>query len=141
MVERYSRTLPRVFVEYSNLLENWKGEVDRISKALSIKLSPDETAVCDFLTPVLHRQKCAGPITETFAYGWTSRAYAIFSDAAQDRRIDLSILDEIFDAYRVEERNFRIAFEEFQKVLKQLGRMQQDEFADGVPILRSGVDF
>ena len=39
LAERDTRGVPRVFVEYANLLEDWRREVKRISAALEIDLS------------------------------------------------------------------------------------------------------
>jgi hypothetical protein len=56
--ERDTRGLPRVFVEYPNLLDNWRREVKRISAALGIDLnSQDEDAIEEFLKHDLHRHR------------------------------------------------------------------------------------
>jgi hypothetical protein len=39
LAERHTRGLPRVFVEYANLLDDWRREVKRISAALPIDLT------------------------------------------------------------------------------------------------------
>ena len=40
LAERQTRGMRRVFVEYANLLGNWRQEIARISTALSIDLRP-----------------------------------------------------------------------------------------------------
>jgi hypothetical protein len=113
--ERYSRQVPRVFTEYSNLLEDWRLQVARISRALELNLATDAAAAVDaFLTPELHRQRCAGPITEAFGYPWVSDTYAILGEAARDRPLDVARLDEIFRAYRTCERAFRISLDDWR---------------------------
>ncbi len=34
--ERHARALPRVFVDYANLLDDWRREIARISKTLTM---------------------------------------------------------------------------------------------------------
>lgn len=114
LAERYSRGLPRVFVEYSNLLRDWRAEVSRIEAALSIGLSVrDEAAIDDFLSPDLQRQRHGGRLAEAFG-GWTSPVYAALSAAARDEPLDTNAVDAIFDSYRACEHAFRVSFDEFQ---------------------------
>lgn len=141
LAERHSRDLPRVVVEYSNFMNDWRHELARIATSLSIALEPDETAVDGFLSRDLHRQTCCGPIDETFGYQWMTRAYAILSGAAKDVPIDLATLDEIYAAYRLTERSFRIALDEFRHNLGLLDRVQFQAGFEDVPVLKSGLDF
>jgi hypothetical protein len=114
--ERQSRNVPRVFVEFSNLMKNWRAEIVRLSEALSVELRPDHAAIEEFLTADLYRQRFSGPVTETLGYSWTTRVYAILSAAAQDGPIDFPSLDEIYHAYRANERTFRIASDDFRTI-------------------------
>jgi hypothetical protein len=115
LAEWHSRRLPRVFTEYSNLLQDWRLQIARISRALSLDLSTDAAAAVDaFLSPDLHRQKCPGPITEAFGYPWVSDTYAILAQAARDQSFDVARLDEIFRAYRTCERAFRISLDDWR---------------------------
>jgi hypothetical protein len=115
LAERHSRDLPRVFIEYSTLLRDWRGQVPRIEAALSIDLSlRDEAAIDDFLSPDLRRQRHGGTIAEAFGERWTSRVYGALSAAARDEPLDRNGLDAIFDSYSACERAFRISFQEFQ---------------------------
>jgi hypothetical protein len=115
LAERQSRGLPRVFVEYSNLLSDWRQEVDRISAALSIVLAErDEIAIDAFLSRDLHRSRVAGPPLEVFGQPWMSGVYAQFSAAARDAPLDLQVMNEIFSAYRAGERTFRLSSNEFR---------------------------
>ncbi|MEI8080662.1 MAG: sulfotransferase, partial [Actinomycetes bacterium] len=58
LAERDTRGIPRVFVDYSNLLENWPREVKRVATALGIDLdSPDERAIGEFLEPDLRHHR------------------------------------------------------------------------------------
>jgi len=141
LAERYSRGLPRVFLEYPNFLNDWESELARISRSLSIDLKPDETAIADFLTQDLYRQRCSGPIIETFAYSWITRVYAILSSAAQDGPIDTPTLDEIYFAYRANERAFRIAWDEFRNQLRRVDKQQFLEGLETVDVMKSGRDF
>lgn len=141
LAERHSRGVPRIFTEYPNLINNWRVEVARVSRALSIDLKPDETAISDFLTRDLYRQRCTDPIIETFGYSWITRVYAILSSAAQDGPVDLPVLDEIYYAYRANERTFRIAWDEFRNGLQRIDKQQLLERLERLPVLKSGQDF
>ena len=110
--ERKTRGLPRVFVEYSNLLADWRGEIKRISEALKIDLRiQDEAAVDEFLTPDLHRNRDCGTVTDRFGTDWMSVVYEAVHAAARDEPWDESALDRVFEAYRASEHDFRVAFE------------------------------
>lgn len=138
LAERHSRGLPRLFVEYSNLMKDWRAEVTRISRALSIELQVDQAAIDKFLTPDLHHQRYSGPITETFGYSWTTRVYAILSAAAQDGLIDYPSLDEIYHAYCTNARAFRITMEGIES---KSNEQQLREFVDRLPIWKSDRDY
>lgn len=112
LAERDTRALPRVFVEYANLLEDWRREVKRISVALGLDLDTrDEDAIDEFLTPDLHRQRHTGPVTETFGTDWISAVYGALSAAARDEPLDQSELDRVYAGYRASEQGFRTVFE------------------------------
>jgi hypothetical protein len=114
LAERQSRAAGRVFVEYVNLLRDWRAEIFRISQALSVDLSVrDEGAIEEFVRPDLRRQRERGQLREPFAPRWISRVYAALSGAARDEPIDTTALDEIFESFRACERAFRVAFEDF----------------------------
>ena len=115
LAERHSRGLPRVFIEYSNFLRDWRAEISRIEAALSIDLSVrNEAAIDDFLSPDLHRQRHGAGISEVFGERWISRVYAALSAAARDEPVDTNALDAIFDSYRACEHAFRVSLVEFQ---------------------------
>lgn len=115
LAERHSRDLPRVFIEYSNFLRDWRAEIPRIEAALSIDLSRrDEAAIDDFLSPDLRRQRHDARVSEVFGERWTSRVYAALSAAARDEPLDTIGLDAIFDSYSACEHAFRISLQEFQ---------------------------
>lgn len=141
LAERHSRNFPRVFVEHASFMQDWRTQVSRVSKALSIDLEPDDVAIDDFLAPHLHREHHSGPVVETFGCSWTSRVYAILSSAAQDRSIDLPALDEIYHAYRATERAFRIAGEEFRERVNSISHEKFREALNRAPIFKSGADF
>lgn len=115
LAERHSRGLPRVFIEYSNLLHDWRAEVARIEAALSIDLSVrDEAAIDEFLSPDLRRQRHVPRTMQVFGEPWISRVYAALSAAARDEPLDTNALDAVFDSYRTCERAFRVCLDEFQ---------------------------
>jgi hypothetical protein len=119
LAERHTRGLPRVFVEYANLLDDWRREIKRISAALPIDLdTQDEGAVEEFLKQDLHRQRYCGPVTEPFGTDWVSAVYEALSAAARDEPWDGSAMDRVFEAYRASEHGFRRAFEDFRRFHK-----------------------
>ncbi|MBV9861139.1 MAG: sulfotransferase family protein [Alphaproteobacteria bacterium] len=114
LAERCSRPFPRVFVEYRNLLADWRAEIRRISEALTIELqASDEAAIDGFLDPALYRQKSPDAIANVLDPSWTERVYAAFASAARGGPIDTAEMDMILLAYRRFERTFRVAAEEF----------------------------
>jgi len=115
LAERHSRDIPRLVVEYSNLMRNWRVEVARISKSLSVDLRAcNEIAVDGFLSRDLYRMKCSDPVSDIFGCRWTPRAYAILSEAAKDRSIDADAMDEIYRSYAACARTFRVSVDEYR---------------------------
>jgi hypothetical protein len=103
LAERDTRGLPRVFVDYANVVDDWRREIKRISATLPIDLSTgDEDAIDEFLTPDLHRQRHCGPVTEAFGTDWNSTVWETLCAAARDEPLDGSALDRVFEAYRSE---------------------------------------
>jgi len=113
--ERNTRAVPRVFVEYTNLLGDWRREITRISAALKIDLSAaDESAIDEFLTADLRRQRYSGPVPEPFGAGWMAAVYEVLGAAARDEPWNESALDRVFEAYSTSQRGFRMSFEDFR---------------------------
>ncbi len=138
LAERHSRGIPRVVVEYPNLLKNWRSEVVRVGRALAVDLHPNDPAIDDFLKPSLHRQRGSCAVTETFCYSWMTRAYTVFSAAARDAPFDEKELDEIYSSYRVAARTFGIIWKSFN--CEQNAKDVQ-VFIDSLPIWNAGCDF
>jgi adenylyl-sulfate kinase len=114
LAERSSRNLPRVFVEYSSVLSDWRRQISRISEALAVRFEDrDDEAIRKFLTPDLHRQRNA-ELTEAFAASWLGEVFTAFSAAARDACFHCDKLDAIFDGYSASERTFRSALNEFR---------------------------
>jgi hypothetical protein len=113
LAERDTRGLPRVFVDYSNFLDDWRREIKRISGVLPIDLDPDEGAVAGFLDQGLRRQRECGPVVEPFGSDWLSVSYQALRAAARDEPWDEAELDRVFDEYQVTEHGFRTAIEDF----------------------------
>lgn len=119
LAERNTRGLPRVFVEYANLLEDWQREVRRVATALSLELNTeDEGAVGEFLTQDLKHQRHAGAVKEYFGTDWFSVVYETLCAAARDEPWKESELDRVFEAYRGSERGIRAAFDDFHRLQK-----------------------
>jgi hypothetical protein len=113
--ERSTRAVPRVVVEYSNLLGNWRKEISRVSAALEIDLSKQDVAALDeFLTPDLQRNRDCGPVVDRFGTDWISAVYGVLQAAARDEPWDTSELDRVYEAYRASERDLRTALDDFR---------------------------
>jgi hypothetical protein len=127
LAERCTRAVPRVFVEYNNLVADWRREVKRISTALAIDMETrDEEAIEEFLTPeLLHQQDC-GPVKEVPGTHWNSSVYEALHAGARDEPSDESVLDGVFEEYRTVSALFWTALEDFnerhQSVLHRLMR-------------------
>jgi hypothetical protein len=116
LAERNTRGMPRVFVEYANLLEDWRRETKRISAALGIDLDcRHESAIDEFLTRDLHRNRDAGPVAEPFGTDWMSTVYETTQSAARDEPWEESALDRVYEAYRASEHAFRTAYMDFNE--------------------------
>ena len=116
LAEQQTRELPRIFVDYANLLDDWRREMKRISAALPIDLNTqDEGAIDEFLSTDLHRNRHCGPVAEPFGTDWISTVSGALSAAARDEPWDTPTLNRVFDAYRASERGFRKAFEDFHR--------------------------
>ncbi|OBK73775.1 hypothetical protein [Mycobacterium sp. 1164985.4] len=117
--ERATRGVPRVFVEYSNLLDDWRREAKRISTSLAIDLNiRDEEAIDQFLERDFRHQRHCGPITEPFGTEWFSTIYEALRAAAQGEDIDEPALDRVFEAYRASEDGFRKVVDDFHRFRK-----------------------
>jgi len=111
--ERDSRDLPRVFVEYSSLLSDWRGQVARMERALGVDLPcADGAAVDAFVNRDLHRARDSGAVAEPFGYSWLGETYTILTQAARDQPLDEKALDETLRLYRACERSFRVALDD-----------------------------
>jgi len=141
LAERHTRGLPRVVVDYANLLDDWRREIKRISAALAIDLSArDEGAVEAFLTPELRHERHGGSVTELFDTDWMSTVYGALSAAARDEPWDDVALDRVFEAYRSEaytpsRHGFRTAFEDFSEHFKGM-RLRSTADADAQKFAR-----
>lgn len=114
LAERQTRNVPRVFVDYADVLDDWRHEVTRISASLGIDLSThDGERVEEFLTEDLRHQRYCGPVPELFGADWMSTVYNALRVATRDEPLDTSALDRVFEAYRASELTFRKAFEDF----------------------------
>ena len=148
LAERQSRSLPRIFVDYENLLRDWRGEAARVASALSVDLSlRNATAVDGFLRKDLRRQQHDGRITRVFGAPWVSQVYTALSAAARDQPLDTALLDDVFNSFRASERAFRIALDDYRtrfasteiKRLPNITRLIHEVAGDDSPLLRSAL--
>lgn len=115
LAEWHSRPFPRVFVDYSHLVRDWRGEIARITHTLALPFGDfDEVAIDRFVAADLYRQRAAEGPTDALDKSWVGQIYAALSAAARDQPLDTQELDAIFDSFRASEHTFRTAVDEFQ---------------------------
>jgi hypothetical protein len=93
--ELNSRCLPRVFVDYSMLLKDWRSQVARISTALSIELVPKEFEIENFLSVNLYRQRTSASGPHSHLEQMAHQLYTTFYAAATDGSVDFIGLREL----------------------------------------------
>jgi hypothetical protein len=136
--ERASRHLPRAFVNYSSLMQDWRCEITRIKAALDLELRPQSAAIDAFLNSSLYRKRAGGPIAETFGYSWMTRVYAGLYSAGCDASLDIASFDEIYHAYCLIGRALHLSSSSFTKeTYLQLLR----DHLERVPVWEAGRDF
>jgi hypothetical protein len=119
LAERYTRGRPRVFVEYSYLLEDWRREVKRISTTLDVDLNPDEPAINEYLAADDRHQRADGsPCPEPFGTEWLTTTYRNLRRAAGGDTWSHQELDQVFCEYRAGEQRLRTALDNYQRVVK-----------------------
>ncbi|MEB4211819.1 sulfotransferase family protein [Mycobacterium sp. 94-17] len=119
LAERYTRGLPRVFVEYSRLLQDWRGEVARMSAALGVHLEPDEEAINEFLAvDECHQQADGSACPEPFGTDWLTTTYDNLQRAARDDTWSQDELDRVFCDYRAGAQNLGAALDNYRRVTK-----------------------
>jgi hypothetical protein len=115
LAERRSRSLQRVFVEYSNLLGDWRREITRINEGLSLDLCDPNTGETDeFLSQDLHHERCYGAPRDVFRQPWISAVYATLSAAARGEAVNTKLIDNGFVAFSPSEKAFRVALDQFR---------------------------
>lgn len=101
IAERDARGLPRVFVGYEELMNDWKGVVERCAQGLGLGLdlsASAQDAVSGFLSAELHHHRSTPEDTSEAGNGLEIRTYRLLENAAKTGRSD----DAAFDALRAE---------------------------------------
>ncbi|MDG4666791.1 sulfotransferase family protein [Mycobacterium sp. 236(2023)] len=113
LAERDTREVPRVVIDYANLLDDWRREVQRINTALATDLlrSEQHSAIDEFLSPGLRHHRQCGPIVEPFGTDWVRSTYEALSAAARDKPWDQTAIDCVIEQYQSAEQGFRVAAE------------------------------
>jgi len=100
LAEQCTRELPRIFVEYPNLLADWKREISRISRALAIDLtSTRDQEIAAFLSPDLRRQRASTSAEDLRAGTPIVRVYRALSMAARDATISRTEIHSLVSAH------------------------------------------
>lgn len=123
LADEHTRGVARVFVEYGQLLQDWRREIMRISATLAIDMNTrNADSIEEFLAPDLRRQRHDGPVTDLFGTHWISTVYEALCAAARDEPLDESAMDRTFEAYRASEHDFRTIFEDYRSVQSHSSR-------------------
>jgi hypothetical protein len=99
--ERDTRDLPRCFVGYNQLMNDWRAVVDTISRQLRIafptRVSAVEQEIDSFVRPELrhHRHRTDALYQRADIADCVKQAYRCFSDAAETGAVDETALDGI----------------------------------------------
>ncbi|WP_126315818.1 sulfotransferase family protein [Mycobacterium neumannii] len=114
LAERHTRDLPRLFVNYGNLLNDWRSEVKRIASRLDIDLRPDTDAVDEFLSPSSAEHVSLPQLCGT---DWIETVYRMLHDAAvYDAPVNTPALDAILTEYRACERDMNTALADARRL-------------------------
>jgi hypothetical protein len=100
LAERASRPYPRVFIRYDELLADWRGQIERASRALGLPLQPDAAAIEGFLTSTLRHNVSAEETLGGSAASDVGALYASLCAAARDQPLDERALEVLYDLYR-----------------------------------------
>ena len=140
--ERYSRRFPRVFVEYSALINDWRPQISRISQALGLDLSEtDDAEINDFLVSDLYHHRRADEPNKSSDILPTQKIYRLMLAAAQDMPLNTQALDDIFYDYRDYERTIRTGYDEFQSRFARMSpQAKVRQLEEGIQNLRTEND-
>lgn len=136
LAEWQSRGAPRVFVDYSRLIKDWRTEVARMSTELRMSFMIDEESIDSFLTTDLRHHQHAGSPSGEFG-GWASKVYRIFSEATSDASVDTLELDRIRRGYCESASVLRM----LKGTSSEADSQAFDEEINHWPIWKSGEDF
>lgn len=119
LAERYTRGLPREFVEYPSFLQDWHREVKRVAAALDVDLNPDETAINDFLDADGRHHQAVGPACpEPFGTDWLTTTYDNLHQASSGETWSQHDLDRVFCEYRASEPRLRAVLDTSRRMNK-----------------------
>lgn len=110
--ERLSRGTPRVFLQYSDLLDDWRGVARRIESSLETKFPrwtpAAELEIDAFLSHTDRHQRLAAELVDARAdvVGWVKESYAWLRAAATGAEPPPATLDAIAEEFRAATRVF-----------------------------------
>jgi hypothetical protein len=113
LAEQRSREIPRVFVEFPNLLADWRGEVGRIARSLEIDFaSTQDQEIEAFLSPDLRRQRAS--MGSEYPPTYTQRVHALLSTASRDGDFSEPEIESLVVAHMMSDQAKR-AIEQFNE--------------------------
>ncbi|OQW93086.1 MAG: hypothetical protein BWK79_13000 [Beggiatoa sp. IS2] len=97
--EYYSRSYPRVFITYQELLQNWQKTVKKIANTLKLTwpnaINSVQSAIDEFLTNELKHHHITTIVDDHELAQWSHEVYQIMTQAAQGHDQSLSLLTTI----------------------------------------------
>ncbi len=115
LAEQRSREIPRVFVEYPNLLRDWKREIDRVRKIMALDLSSVQSqAIEAFLSQDLRHQRASIETENLWEPARAQRVYAMLSAASRDQEFSALEMENIVWAHMASD-EARAAVEQFAR--------------------------
>ncbi|HEY4114905.1 MAG TPA: hypothetical protein VGM17_12695 [Rhizomicrobium sp.] len=118
--ERNTRDLPRVFLSYAELLNDWRRIVRRCNTALGLDLKFDAGVareVEEFLSPDLQHHATAvfDESDDPSPSAWMARVYRVLQQAATSGTIDIAEMDRVYAQYAAADRLFGGAYRSYAK--------------------------
>jgi hypothetical protein len=111
--ERATRLLPRVFVEFEELLDDWRSTLDRVNGCLGLNVTLD-AAKSERLDQLLdHKEPREVPLARSTGERWIAAAYEWLQSAAEDPSCDVTPMDECFDDVVAAETLYRVSYESY----------------------------
>lgn len=101
LCERHCRSVPRIFLDLSNALRDWRTEVARIINRLSLPLTiSNPSAIDNFLAPSLYRRRDLSVRPDPLWEPWLTNLYGRLLALTCDHEVRAESFDELYEDYQ-----------------------------------------